>query len=332
MRLCKALNVLLISLVSFIAPGWSDAGQVDWPRIKSVETALFYPGVSSWDFLTSDDHRLGAREIKKGKKDCRHCHLDKSGSLDLKADDIASGSMKMKRSHKPFEPEPLAGRKGVMLAGVQAAYDAENLYLRFNWLSKGSGWNNKGRTPDRISIQVNKTEPSFSKYGCFITCHKDLSTMPDAPSKREIEGNPAYSGRDEVSLYAFYARSSWADKRADADAKFRDGLIDLKAIEFEGGRVKSEDGWVFDTRAWEDKPGFEGTGSWAGGRYTAVFRIKRAASGKYNIGINEGDIITLGVAIHEDGASKRKHYVSLPIAIGIGIGQGGDIKAVKVQN
>lgn len=330
MRQGKAFIVLFMFLVSLASPGWSWAGQPDWPRVKGTDLKLFYPGVSSWDFLTSDDHRLGAREINKGKKDCRHCHLDKGGTLDLKADEIVSGSMKMKRSHKPFEPEPLAGRKGVLTAGVQAAYDAENLYLRFTWLSKGSGWNQKGKAPDRISIQVNKSEPSFGKYGCFITCHKDLSTMPDAPSRKEIEADPAYRGRDGVSLYAVYARSSWDQRRAEADSRFRDGLIDLKAIEFEGGRAKAGDGWIFDMRDWEDKPGFEGTGSWADGRYTAVFKIRRAASGKYNIPINEGDLISIGVAIHEDGAKSRKHYVSLPLAIGLGTG--GDIQAIKAGN
>jgi len=329
MRIGMAASVLLMFLVSSIAPE-ARAAAVEWPRVKSTEMKLFYPGVSSWDFLTSDDHRLGAREIKKGKKDCRHCHLGKEGDLDLKADDIASGAMKMKRSHKPLEPEPIAGRKGVMLAGVQAAYDAENLYLRFNWLSKGTGWNSKGRTPDRISIQINKAEPAFGKYGCFITCHKDLSTMPDAPAKKELEADPAYRGMDEVRLYAAYARSSWASRRPDADSRFKDGFIDLKSVEFESGRAKAEDGWVFDTRDWEDNLGFEGTGSFSDGKYTAVFKIRRAASGRYNISINEGDVISIGVAIHEDGTSKRKHYVSFPIAIGLG--SGGDIQAVRVKN
>src|SRR3990170_3796415 len=149
MRAKSKLFLPLLFLILLLSTAEGAPRDADWSKIRQNELLLFYPGVASWEFLNGEDHRLGAREIKKGKKDCRHCHMDKGGNLDLKADDIASGAMKMKRSHKPFEPEPVAGRKGVLSAGVQAAYDAENLYIRFSWLSKGSGWN-QGRTPDRI--------------------------------------------------------------------------------------------------------------------------------------------------------------------------------------
>lgn len=316
---------------SFLFPGLSLAAEVDWSRVKPSKLTLFYPGVASWDFLIGDDHRLGAREIKKGKKDCGHCHLGKDGELDLKTDEITAGTLKMKRSYKPFEPEPLPGRKGTLPVQVQAAYDREFLYVRFRWDSNGAGWDKKGKGSDRISIQVNKSEPSFLKYGCFIACHNDLSTMPFAPSKSEIEKHPAYKGRDEVRLYAFYARNSWAERKADADSRFRNGLIDLKSIRFSGGLAKAADGWVFDDRGWEDEPGFEGAGEWTDGKYAAVFKTRLGPAKKYNVGVSDGDVFSIGVAIHENGAVKRKHYVSFPFAIGLGSGR-GDIQAVEVRN
>jgi hypothetical protein len=275
--------------------------------------------------LNGDDHRLGGREIKKGKKDCRHCHMSKEGELDLKAAEIASGAMKMKRSHNPFEPEPLAAKKGTMKARVQAAYDADSLYVRVEWESKGSGWRAKG-SPDRVSIQMNGAEPSFAKYGCFITCHNDLNTMPESPSRRTVAANPAYNGREDVRLYAFYAKSSW-DGARHGD-RLKNGLIDLKSVEFENGKATSRDGWVFDDRVWEDEDA-PGGGAFANGRYSAVFRFRLKSAGKFDADISEGDVVPVAISIHDEGAAKRKHFVSFPMAIGVGAS--AEVRALKLS-
>lgn len=322
----------VIALILFF-PFQGQAKDVNWSKIASQKIVMFYPGVTSWEFLNGDDHRLGGREIKKGKKDCRHCHLSKEGELDLKTDEIAAGVIKMKRSHHPFEPEPLAGKKGVMTATVQAAYDNEFFYFRVEWDSKGSAWQKNSATPDRVSIQVNKEEPAFRKYGCFITCHNDLNTMPGSPSKKEVLAKGVYNGREDVRLYAFYARNSWDAVKggAELDRKLREGgLIDLKSVEYDNGRASVRDGWVFDDRNWEDKEGeYSGAGSWANGRYAAVFRTKLKANDRHDISLSEGDVLSLGLAIHDDGAAKRKHYVSFPFSIGLGAG--ADIKAEKID-
>lgn len=314
-------------MLSVLFPGAAEgAGMPDWSNVAHKELTLFYPGVASWEFLVGDDHRLGGREIKKGKKDCRHCHMSKEGELDLKAAEIASGSMKMKRSHSPFEPEPQAGKKGTMKARVQAAYDAENVFVRVEWESKGAGWRSKG-DPDRVSLQVNRGEPSFAKYGCFITCHNDLNTMPGSPSRREVAAHPAFEGRDDVRLYAFYAKSSWgASKHPE---RMKTGLIDLKAVEFENGKAVSKDGWVFDDRVWEEKDS-SATGSWSNGMYSAVFKLSLKSAGRFDVAVSEGDVVPVAFAIHEEGASKRKHYVSFPLAIGLGAP--GELSAFRIKN
>lgn len=328
----RALRITLLVLFfsAALLPGRPQAGEINWPKVKSSRIAFFYPGVVSWGFLVGEDHRLGARMIKSGRKDCRNCHLAKDGTLDIKADEIASGSLKMKRSLKPFEPEPGAGKKGFISAEMQAAYDREHLYLRFRWRSAGAGWESKAKAPDRISMQANKSDPLFKGSGCFTTCHNDLSSMPLAPSRKEIGGHPAYKGKDEVSLYSVHARASWDKLNADAEARRAAGLIDLKSIEFENGLARASDGWVFEERAWEEKPGFEGSGNWAEGTYTAVFKKRLGPAGKHDVSLSEGDVFTIGIAIHEDGAKERRHYVSLPVSIGLGAG--GDIQAVRLKD
>jgi len=325
MRAGSLLLLPLLFVLFSVAPALAAQVDADWSKASQTEVTLFYPGVASWEFVNGDDHRLGGKEIKKGKKDCRHCHMSKEGELDLKASEIASGSMKMKKSHKLFEPDPLAGKKGVMKARVQAAYDSGSLYVRVEWASKGSGWLSKG-SPDRVSIQMNGAEPSFAKYGCFITCHNDLNTMPSSPSRKEVSASPAYNGREDVRLYAFYAKKSWDGPRLSD--RFKGGLIDLKSIEFEGGKATGRDGWVFDDREWEEN-GSSGEGTFSNGRYAAVFSFRLKSTDKFDANIAEGDVVPVAIAIHDEGAGKRKHFVSFPVAIGIGAA--AEVRAVKIQ-
>ncbi len=336
MKSFTAVFVSLIALWNNI-PVTARARDIDWGKVQANKIVLFYPGVASWEFLTSDDHRLGGREIKKTKKECRYCHLSRAGELDLKADEIASGTVRMKMSHNPFEPEPIPGKKGTAFANVQAAYDDDFLYIRTEWDSKGTGWQKKtsNGVPDRVSFQVNKSELVFRKYGCFIACHNDLNTMPASPSKKEVVGNPYYRafGRDDVRLYAFYARDSWSRRKNEAELnKLRKdgGVIDLWSVELLDGAAKPFNGHIFDDRIWDEKPSIESTGSWSNGRYSTVIKVRLKSKDPHGVSMSNGDAVSAGLAIHEDGAAKRRHYVSFPFTIGLGAE--ADIKAVKVPN
>lgn len=328
----NAVAIAILLMLVFLVPDNGVAG-TDWARAAGMDVTLFYPGVASWEFLNSDDHRLGGREIKQMRKDCRHCHLGKGGELDLKADEIAAGSVKMKRSHNPFEPEPLPNKKGLLPARVQAAYDNEYLYIRAEWDSRGAGWSKGAKKSDRVSLQINKSETAFKKYGCFITCHNDLNTMPESPSKKAVSANQYYGGqqRDDVRLYAYYARSAWDQRKPEGELSkmLKDGgRIDLVSVEFENGAATPYDGWVFDDRRWEDKAG-EASGVYTKGKYAAEFKLKLKTKDQFDLDLGEGDVVSIGMAVHDDGASKRKHYVSFPFTIGLGAP--ADIKAEKAR-
>jgi len=336
----RRLTVLYaIALLLMAMPSAALAAKVQWSDVGSTSIVMFYPGAASWDFLNSEDHRLGGRDIKRVRKECKHCHLSNAGELDLKADEIAAGTIKMKRSHNAFEPEPIPGKKGTMTVEVKAAYDDDYLYIRLEWASKGRGWQQaKGAdsVPDRASVQLNAVDKHFRKYGCFITCHNDLNTMPASPSKKEVAADPYYSklGRDDVRLYAFYTRSSWKEHKSDAElAKIlkERGRIDLRSVELQGGASTAYDGWIFDDRRWEEGQSADATGSWNSGRYTVEFKVRLNSTDPDDVHISEGGVVNAGFAIHDGGVRKRKHYVSFPYSIGIGA-EDADIRAAKISN
>ncbi|MBE9531753.1 MAG: hypothetical protein IME98_02990 [Proteobacteria bacterium] len=318
------------------------AAEIDWTTVRPATLTMFYPGMTSMEFLTSEDHRLGGRNIKQGKKSCRRCHLSKKGELDLLADEIANGTAKMKRSRKLFEDQPINNKKGVIVASIQAAYDKEHIYLRLSWPSAGRGWSEEASTedihPDRVSIQLNKASNHFKRYGCFITCHNDLNTMPSSPSKEEVKADSYYAAikRDDVRLYAYYTRNGAWNKmksRDDLSGLLREGgLMDLWSVKLQDMTSTAKDGWVFEDRRWETKSDLEANAAWSavdGGRYTVLFKRKLTTSSVTDIQLKEGDVANIAVSIHDDNTNKRRHYVSFPMTLGLGTDS--DIPAKRLR-
>lgn len=323
-------KVLCALMVLFLLPVCASArSDINWGAVKASPVTLFYPGTTSYEFLTSDDHRLGARNILKVKKNCHRCHLSKNNELDLKADEIVSGKARKKRSQEYFETEPIPGKKGVLIAYLQAVYDNDFIYIKITWDSIGFGWHSTDRVADRVSMQINKKNDSFSRYGCFITCHGDVNTMPATPSKEEVRAHPYYKEavRDDVRLYAYYTRegAGWDNIKGPEVLKgLRDsgGLIDLWSVKLSGGVATAQDGWVLEDRRWETGSDISTETRWVGGggkgRYGVVFKRKLRTGEPEDIQLEAGDTFTVALSIHDDGTEKRKHYVSFPMLIGLG--------------
>lgn len=303
-----------------------------------MKITLFYPGVASWEFLNSDDHNLGAKNIKQGKKSCPHCHVSKTGELDVRSNDIAKGNLLMKKSQKPFEPDPLPAKKGFLDLNLQAAYDEEHIYIRLQWPSSGASWNNQKlseeKFSDEVAIQLNKGQDYFKRYGCFISCHNDLNSMPESPSKEEVKKHPYYGPvkREDVRLYAYYTRNNgWANVKNNKELKEllkNNGLIDIWKAEFKGKEVTTEDEWLFEDRQKDDQEDIKSYGTWENGNYTVVMKRKLQTWDQRDIQLKDGDEVAIGIAIH-DQAKQRKHFVSFPMSIGLGTD--GDIKVEKVK-
>lgn len=340
-----ALRLFLMFVWIVASAGRPSAGaaqEIGWEKIPPLKATLFYPGVASWEFLLSDSHRLGGKNIKKGERACIECHFDETtGNLDLGAEQIAAGQLTMKRSNQRFEPDPIPGKKGFLKLNVQAAYDDDYLYLRFDWESSGKSWKEPAMAGeerfDSVAVQVNKSQNTFKRYGCFVACHKFLASMPETPSKKEMEGHPYYGPlkRDDLRLYAFYTREEegWTAIKKEADLKRllgEGGLIDLWRVKFSGKKTEAEDWSIFADRLKDKQEDVEGSGTWENGRYTVLMKRKLQTGDADDVQLAPGDELTVGVAIHDDKVKQRKHYVSFPISIGLGSST-GMIKAVKIK-
>ena len=299
----------LLLLVLFCAAPGIRAADIDWGQVESKNIKVFYPGVTSWEFLTGKDHGTGGNVVKKIEKACADCHIGKDGSYDIKSDKIIAGQLNKADSGDPLEPEPLSGMPGFKDITVQAAYDADNMYLRIQW--PGTGGSTSEEDADRVSVQFADKIKTFNLYGCFISCHDDETGMPDNRGEKK-------------TLYGYYAAGKSQDKLDGYLSK--DQFIDLWEAYFIGTDVKTKDGYVLDARH-DDNDDVSATGSFEGGKYTVVMSRKLKTGDKGDLPLEDGKSFSIGISIHDNKNKDRKHYVSFPISIGLSAS--GDIKAKK---
>ena len=317
-----ALTILLGLLLALLGTSNAQALDIDWANIQGKTIKVFYPGVASWEFVRSDDHGTGAIPVRTFKKACADCHVGQSGEYDINADKIITGSLKKSSSKEPFEPEPLTGMPGFKDVQVKAAYDAQNIYLRFQWQGSGASVADpslaQSDETDKIAVQLNNTIKSFALFGCFMTCHNDENGMPDNKGK-------------DVKLYGYYTRDKDGNmiSQDKLDQYQSKGLfIDLWTAVFEGSTVKAKDEYILDKRADDSQNDLTATGSYDNGTYTVVMTRKLATGDKYDLELQDGKSFHIGIAIHDNKNKGRKHYVSFPLSIGLS--SPADIAAQKL--
>ena len=157
--LLASAGVLALTAV-WAVNGEAQARDVDWSSIPVQDIELFYPGQSSWEWLTSAAHRAGAQATLEGRS-CMECHADEEADMGQNA---MSG---------PLEPAPLNPEKPASITlSFQAAYDAENLYIQASWPAA-----NQGQYHDYIVYQ----DGVWENYGS----HRSIGGVRDG-SQQEI--------------------------------------------------------------------------------------------------------------------------------------------------
>ena len=277
------MNRNLVSSALFgalLAVGASSAlAAPDWSKAPKTDIHVFHPGVSPLEWVQGKGEHSGASGLKKGES-CAGCHIE-DGKLSLDVKRLLS---------KELEPKG-APKVGNYTVGVQAAYDATNLYIRLTFKAPaGSADKSDKENEVKVSLMFPNDKVAMGEQiGCWATCHQDARTMPGADDKK--------------TKYV------------------KEGAFDL--MQWRSGG-KSVDGSVADKRNMEGgKAGATAEGSKSGDTYTVTFTRKLAG----NAALAAGKAVTFGVAIHADHAGGRFHHVSFNETIGLGTD--GDIKAVK---
>ena len=112
--------VLTLSALATTPVIAADPAKIDWAKVPATTVTLFYPGQSSYEWLRTDSHP-GSKMARDGTA-CITCHQGKEKAM---GDKIVKGG--------PLEPTPVKSKNGTVDLKIQAAYDAKNAYLRFQW-------------------------------------------------------------------------------------------------------------------------------------------------------------------------------------------------------
>jgi hypothetical protein len=237
----------------------------DWDSVRPEVVRAIYPAQASWQFASGDDH-LGGEKALSGTS-CASCH----GNSMLGQSSVAGwagpppvnhregtgcaachgvlqqniGELGMSLvNHPELEPSPIVGKRPYVDVSVQAVYDSDYIYMRFQWDSAEPGvrhdlhqWDGENWTRPR-AVQPNPDIPSyedrialliddrdlpvydgaaagFGTMGCWATCHRSMLEMSASVSRAEVEEHPYFGGElgeTEVTKYILKSRTEFDDK------------------------------------------------------------------------------------------------------------------------
>jgi len=310
----------------------STGASIDWSGVEPAEVTLFYPGQASMEWiLTGSDHG-GKRPFLKGDR-CFECHED---------EEVDIGDLIVAGDKDDVEPTPIPGKRGSILVNIQAAHDADNLYMRFQWpegehapIPFVEGGKMDPNNPIKLAIMLSTDSEDDPKVefaeraGCWQTCHHDVNYMPDQPEKSALAG----SGLDTSNGFTKYLKESrtaveiegkggkkrggW-DKLKDAaeiQAALENGSF-MDLLRYKSGTGESEDGYILAERVMTGGQGVSFTGSLNGGVWTVEMTRKLTSDKLGDVSMATDQMYNIGFAIHDDFSSSRFHHVSLGLKLG----------------
>ena len=263
----------------------------DWSKVPARKVTLFYPGQAALEWVMNKADHSAASDIVDKKRSCAKCH---EGDVSEVGDMIVKGQA-VGRSKTVLEPSPPAGTPGSLPVLLQAAYDADKIYFRFEW-SSPTGGNKKLDPKNEVKLAMmfdgGGTVDGSNQNGCWATCHQDLRSMKNAKD-------------DKKTKYI---------KNADlASGNFMD-LIQYRS----GKDEKPIDGHVADAREMDGGKSLQkAEGNKDGSKWVVTFERNLAGGGKGDHSIVAGKIYNFGFAVHEDYTNARFHYVSLGYQFGL---------------
>jgi hypothetical protein len=285
----------------------TSSGAVDWSSVDGSRITLFYPGQSSWEYVLVPSDHEGAEKFREGK-DCLECHEDEESEM---GDTIVTG--------EKLEPDPVAGKPGSIPVEVKAAYDGERLHVRLSWDDTGF----KAPEPESDNLlHVNMmlddgTVPSYSRGGCWATCHADVEGMPHATQDLTLT---KYLARSRTQV----TRTGGGDSYKPDDelqALMDDGMF----LEYWQAIIADMDaqavpasGYILEERHESAPASISADAGFESGRWTVTMSRPLTAAATGQKSLSEGGAYTVAFAIHDGYADGRHHYVSFQYTLTLG--------------
>ncbi len=298
---------------------------IDWSAVDAKTVTMFYPGQTSFEWARTGRDHGGARPFVKVGDRCATCHLKEVKDMGAK---LVSG--------EKAEETPIPGKRPYVEMTVQAAHDAENLYLRLQWAEGTHApvpFVDGGKMdPDnqvKMAMMIAGTGIEFvERAGCWVTCHHDSRYMPHAPKEDALAAAGPVGERIDISdgITKYLAETRTKVEVAGRRGKIRGGWEKLKeAGEIDGLRssgaimdliryrsgADAENGSVLADRKMEGGAPVSAEGKLEAGEWTVVMARPLAAGDADDVAIEPGKTYVVGFAIHDDYSSARFHHVSL---------------------
>ncbi|MCP4874471.1 MAG: cytochrome C552 [Gammaproteobacteria bacterium] len=310
------------------------AGKVDWATVEAREVVLFYPGQASMEWVLKGSDHGGKRAFVSGDR-CFECHEDEEVDI---GDLIVSG--------EKVEENPIPGKRGSIPVNIKTAYDANNLYMQFQWedgdhapISFVEGGKMDPENPIKLAVMLatdSEDDPKVEyaeRSGCWQSCHHDANYMPHQPDEAMLESSPLASRLDLSKGYTKYLKESRSEIEIDGkDGKQRGGWDKLKdeaeiqaaldngsfmdLLRYKSGSGESEDGYILAERVMSGGQGVDFSGSMSDGIWTVEMIRKLTSDKPGDISMSKDQMYNIGFAIHDDYSSSRFHHVSLGFKLG----------------
>ena len=311
-------TMLAATVVAFVAAPALAKGPaikpINWDAVPAAKVTLFYPGQTSMEWvLTGTDHG-GVRAFKKGDR-CFECHSEEAADMGAK---LVSG--------QKAEKTPIPGKRPAIPFTVKAAYDAENLYMRFEFpaAARGASPKQDAENEMKLAMMIDQGKVDMgARAGCWVTCHSDARDMPTAPAGKQVTKYVAES-RTQMDIAK---RDNW-DKlkpQAELDALLKSGTtLDLVRFKSSGA---AEQGYVLAERVLKPADDVTFASEKKGDAWVVTMARKLKTGKPGEATLEAGKAYTVGFAVHDDFSTGRFHHVSLDMRLGLGAD--GEIKAVK---
>ncbi|MDH5546412.1 MAG: ethylbenzene dehydrogenase-related protein [Gammaproteobacteria bacterium] len=291
------------------------ANNIDWGQVDSQEFVLFYPGQASWEWLLTQ-HK-GSKSLRKGTP-CLECHETEEKQMGAA---LASG--------KKMDSDAIAGKPGSVTVSIQAAIDADFLYLRAQWqdpeFSSGKKMDANHETKFAVMFDDGRVKEA-GVAGCWGVCHVDVANMPSADGEKR-------------ELYTSKSRQTITQKGGGDKYK---GVSELKALldennfmEFWQARpgkksMETVSGYILEKRHLHQGQPVTSVAEKKDNVWTVEFKRRLKTTGDGLKKLDASTPLQIGFAIHDDYTSGRFHYVSFGKRLSLN-GEKSDITVKKIH-